>query len=433
MRAGTRKSLVTSFVVLCVAGCASFEVSEAVSRLDGGPALSATPTDNDAVINVESDVIRGLLARKSVLSAGSPYDQVVTSVLAANARAAEAELRAARLRAEAASKNWLPTIGPRVSLNSLGDVISQIVVDQVLFDNGRKKGERAFAKADVEVAAVALAEDTNARAATALSLYLSAAEARETAALFRASQTEMEHFEWIMTRRVESGVSDRADLQVLRQKIGEIKAAIRSAQETEATAFAELNAMSVQPLEDLRGAGALPVTITAGEPLNVTRAKAEKERAIAAASIDRADQLPGATLTAALGENSGAGLNVGGQLGLGTGARLQSIEATKEVAARQVAQATEDANRELKRLEAEIAALKRQADEARALTEQAGQNLELFRRQYDAGLRQVMDVVGVYETYAARHVSEVELKYKALKQAVELARVQGVLADGDKI
>lgn len=413
--------------------CSQLAGTDAVTRLDAGPALAATPTSNDTELNAESQVIQGLLARQSVLASGSPYDLVVTSVLAANARAAEAELRAARLRAEAASKNWLPTIGPRVSLNTLGDVISQIVVDQVIFDNGRKKGERAFAKADVEVAAVALSEDTNDRAATALGLYLAAAEARETASLHRATLTEMEHFEWIMRRRVEGGVSDTSDLLVLRQKLSEIRAAIRSAGESEKTALAELNAMSIQRLNDVRGAGQLSVSAQAAEHLGVTRAKAEKDRAIAAAKIDRADQLPGATLTAALGDGSGVGANVSGQLGLGTGARLQSIEATKEAAGRQVAQANEDANRALKKLESDIAALNRQASEARALTEQARTNLELFQRQYDAGQRQVMDVVGVYETFAARHESEVALKYKAIRQAVELARVQGALADGDKI
>ena len=44
-----------------------------------------------------------------------------------------------------------------------------------------------------------------------------------------------------------------------------------------------------------------------------------------------------------------------------------------------------------------------------------------------------MDVVGVYETFAARQVTEVLLKYEALRVQVELARVQGVLADGEQI
>mmetsp|Transcript_23193 Transcript_23193/g.39643 ORF Transcript_23193/g.39643 Transcript_23193/m.39643 type:complete len:107 (+) Transcript_23193:469-789(+) len=64
----------------------------------GGPALSAEPTTNDAALNAESPVIQGLMARRSVLPEGSAYAEVTTAVLAANARASETELRAARLR-----------------------------------------------------------------------------------------------------------------------------------------------------------------------------------------------------------------------------------------------------------------------------------------------------------------------------------------------
>lgn len=397
-------------------------------------ALRATPTTHDETLNADSPVIQGLLSRMSVLPAGTAYDQVATAVLAANARAAETELRAARLRASAASKNWLPTIGPRVSLNSLGDIITQIVVDQVLFDNGRKKGERAFAKADVEVAAVALAEDTNDRVATGLDLYLTAAEARESATVHRATLREMEHFEYIMTERVRGGVSDMSDLNVIRQKLAEIRAAIAASDEAASTAIAELNAMSIQPLNDVRGLESLTVSSTAAQPLAVTRAEAERERTIAQAQIDRANQLPGINAQASVGENSGAGITAGGMsLGLGTGARLQAIAAAREAADRQVAQTNEDANRTLRRLEGQVAATARQATEARGLTAQAKANLDLFQDQYRGGQRQVMDVVGVYETFAARQVAEVLLKYEALRLQVELARVQGVLADGEQI
>ncbi|WP_299373017.1 TolC family protein [uncultured Tateyamaria sp.] len=397
-------------------------------------ALAQTPTANDETLNAESVVIAGLLARRSVLPEGSAYDRVSGAVLAANARAAETELRAARLRAEAASKNWLPTIGPRISLNSLGDIITQIVVDQVIFDNGRKKGERAFAKADVEVAAVALAEDTNDRVATGLELYLTAAEGREAAALHRATLREMEHFEYIMSERVRGGVSDMSDLHVIRQKLSEIRADIAASEEASHTAIAELNAMAIQPLDDVRGLETLAISAQAAQPLAVTRAEAEKERSIAQAQIDRASQLPGINAQATVGENSGAGITVGGaNFGLGTSARLKSIEAAKEAAGRQVAQANEDANRSLRKLEGQVAAKGRQAGEARGLTGQAKANLDLFQEQYEAGRRQVMDVVGVYETFARRQASEVTLKYEALRLQVELARVQGVLADGDQI
>lgn len=97
--------------------------------------------------------------RRSLLAEDSAYGQVAAAAIAASSRAAEAELISAKLRAEAASKNWLPTLGPSVSLTELGDLVAGLLIEQVLFDNGRRKAERAFAAADVEVAAVNLSED----------------------------------------------------------------------------------------------------------------------------------------------------------------------------------------------------------------------------------------------------------------------------------
>jgi adhesin transport system outer membrane protein len=57
----------------------------------------------------------------------------------------------------------------------------------------------------------------------------------------------------------------------------------------------------------------------------------------------------------------------------------------------------------------------------------------MFQTQYDAGQRQVMDVVGVYETYARQQAHEVDLKYNAVLLQLEIARDLGVLADGGSI
>ncbi|MEM8578372.1 MAG: TolC family protein [Pseudomonadota bacterium] len=427
---------------LALAGCEGgmpFGEGGVVSRAaapDGADsqAFAGTRTSYDAKLSAESDVIQGLIARRSVLPLGSAYDQVAGAVLAANARAAEAELRAARLRAEAASKNWLPTLGPQISLTSLSSVVANIVVDQVIFDNGRKKGERAFAKADVEVAAVALSQDTNDRVADALGLYLTAAEGRETAALDAAVLKDMQHFEYIMSERVRGGVSDMSDLNILRAKLAEIRASRDAAVEATRTANAELNAMAAAPLDGVRGLPALDVTTTIAQPLTVTKEGAERTRAIAEAQIERGGALPGVSLGGTVGENSTLGLNIGGaQLGLGTPARLRAIEEAKEAANRQVSQATEDASRTLARLSSQLAAKNRQASEAAGLTQQAKANLDLFQAQYGAGRRQVMDVVGVYETFAARQASEIKLKFEARRLAVEIARLQGVLSAGTAI
>lgn len=429
--------MIAALVIL--PGCMKDAGDSVVSRFMGMDSTSVLgdTTERRVVRPSEaSPIIASLQTRQSAIVSGTPYGQVADAVMASDSRVAEAELRVARLRAEAAKSNWLPRIGPRVSLTSLGDFVADLVVSQVIFDNGRKVAERDKARADVEVAAVALVEDGNRRVYDALALYLRAEEGRDTVVHFNQAHKDMSHFEWVMNERVQGGVSDMSDLNVLRQKLASIAARSAQAQESTRTALAELNAMSARKLDGLRGPGVLRDT-AANEPLGVIRAEAEREAALAEARILRAGHLPGLGATGSLGRSGSmtGGLEVTTDtlFGLGSMAELNAIETTKETAERRVAQAREAAEREIQSQTRQLEAYRRQLGEARTLTTQAKQNLDLFQRQYDGGQRQVMDVVGVYETYAAALEKEIELRYKSARAELELGRLRGSLAEGARI
>lgn len=420
--------------VFMLTGCLSLGADKEaeVSRADTtGPIQTLTQQEAD-----ESLLIQALLSRTSIISEGTSFDTVARSVLAANSRAAEAELRSARLRAVAADKNWLPTIGPSVSLSSLGDMVTQILVEQVIFDNGRKKAERAFAKADVEVAAVALSEDTNDRVHTALSLYVNAEQAREEAAVSTAALKRMRHFEWIMQERVEGGVSDMSELNVIQHKRSELEADLLRQQEAAATAIAELNAMSVEPLNGVRGLSAVKAPTAGRDPLGVIRAQAEMERTVAQATIQRAGLLPNVKATGTLIDgNSNGGLEIGADngFGFGTGASLKAIEAAREGAERQVVQAREDATRRKAALNQRLASLVNQGQQKESLAGQARNNYDIFEEQYQAGHRSVMDVVNVFENYTRAERERVAVKYQIALARLEIGEILGVLVDGTDI
>lgn len=398
------------------------------SPLGGGFGTSASEAE------ARSAVISALQTRQSVLPQSGPFEQVATPVLAANSRAAESELKSARLRAEAQSKNWLPTIGPSISLTSLSDAVASIVVDAVLYSGGKKKAEREFAVADVEVAAVNLAIDTNARVHTALGLYLKAQTAQESAAMLSVALKDMKHFEWVMSERVKGGVSDMSDLSVIRHKLAKMQAEHNTEVETANAALAELNAMSVRKLGDVRGTESFKLPMGAVRPLDVLLAEAEKSRSVASAKIDRAGFMPTVRASAS-SEGGGVTGSIAPEqpIGFGMGASLEAIKAAEEAAGRRVAQAQEEADRVAAKLQADIAAKARQQGEAEALKAQAKANLEMFQAQYDAGQRQVMDVVGVYESYAAQARTAIERKHELAQARIDLAKALGVLADGSDI
>ncbi|SHE47489.1 outer membrane protein, adhesin transport system [Loktanella atrilutea] len=393
------------------------------------PALDTTTPDG-----TESEVIATLLTRRSILPQG-PYTQVSDAVLAANARAAEADLRAATLRAEARSKNWLPTLGPQVSLTSLGTIVTSLVVEQVVFDNGRKKAERAYAKADVEVAAVALAQDTNTRVADALTLYLTAQKAEARAKVNADAMADMEHFAWIMDERVKGGVSNSVDRMVVQQKLNQMQSDMASDQEAAAAARAELAAMSATPLDGVSGISPLPTDLTA-TPLAVVKAEAEATRTVAEARAARAGFLPGLTAVGNVNKNGAdAGLTVQADqgIGLGTGAALAAADQQAAAADARVAQTREDAERSLRALQGELASLRRQQAQTAALAEGAEENYRNFAAQQKAGQRSVNDVVGVFESAVDLRRAAAALPFEVARVELKIAALKGVLVDGDRI
>ncbi|MGV6839764.1 MAG: TolC family protein [Planktomarina sp.] len=424
--------------------CAAFALSGCVGGGDAAVNGAAANVQPAALAEIQptelngepSAVIENLIARQSVLTTGSSFDTVADAVLATNARTAESELRAARLRAQAKSRNWLPSIGPVISLTSLGDIVASLVVEQVLYDHGRKRAERDFAAHDVEVAAVSLSQSTNSRVATALELYINAQRAAEEAKVAANAKARMGQLVNIIQRRVDGGVSNMADLSVGRAKIHELDAELSRAREAQSTALAELEAMTRAPMGDVSGLSPMGIGTAELKPLNVLKAQAEGDRTVARAKIARADLLPGVTAGGTVGDG-GSDISVqvsGNQLvDLGTGSSLKAIEVSQEAALRGVVQAQEDNQRIINRLTQKRAALERQQTESAALVAEARRTYRLFYNQFENSGRPIMDVVNIYENVVRQERDAVRLKYELAQIQVEIASLYGTLVSGDDV
>lgn len=436
MRSSTRSAgLIVALAAL--PGCMNDAEDRAASRVERTGTEASQPIEAAVDTAVARDtqgsaIIDALRARPSVLMPGTPYASVAEAVIASDSRVADAELHVAVLRAEAAKRNWMPRIGPRVSLNSLGDFVADLVLQQVVFDNGRKIAERSLAKADVEIAAIAIVEDGNDRVYEALSLYLRAEENRELRGHLERSLSEMAQFELVMQERVDGGVSDMSDLNVLQQQLASMRARAGEAAEVATSAFSELNAMSGRTLDGLTGLGGLRAA-DAGPALPVLRALAERDRSVAKARMAKASYLPGLAFNASASEGVTLDATTEQLYGLGSPAAMQAIDASTESAERRVAEADEAVRRQIAAQTRGLTAYRRQVEEARGLTASAKQNLQLFQSQFEGGQRQVMDVVGTYETFARALETEVALKYKVARAELELARLRGALAEGARI
>lgn len=381
-----------------------------------------------------SVLIADLQARQSVLPAGGPYSAVADSVLAASAGAAAAELRVAQLRADARSKNWLPSLGPSVNLTSLSGLATSLLLEQPVFDNGGRKAQREFASADVEVAAVSLSVALNQRVFSGLTNYVNAERARAQAAVSERGASKLVEFSEIMRKRVAGGISDLSEQRVIDQRVAEMQATLAADRQAEAAAMAELAALAGAPLGSLHGLDTLGKTTA--EPLAVVKARGEGARAIAQSNMQLAGMKPGVTASSGLGADGvepGVRLTGTGLLNPGAKSDMSALRQTADVVDRQTAEASETANRRIVTLEQQAAALaSRQAQGAEVLR-QTEANLDLFTAQYKVGRRTLLELVGQYDSFARLQRDQVSLGYDIALIDLEIARDRGALVSGAKL
>lgn len=418
---------------LLLSGCLGAGQPASKQRFNPG-AAPATSHGRDSG-EATSPLIDELQARQSLLPPDGPYAMVAASVLQASAGASVAELRVAQLKSQAKAKNWLPQIGPSVNLTSLSGLATDLLLQQALFDNGARKAERAYAAADVEIAAVTLATELNQRVFQGLSFHVRAEQARARAEVAARAVDRLAAFDAIITERMQGGLSDRSEQQVIRQSLTEMQATLVADRQAETSALAELAALAAGPLDGVRGLDSLPPDQAGVAPLSVLRARAEGAQLVAGANMQRAEMLPGLRATTSLGTGGlQPGLRLGGGL-LNAGMRdnMDALAATGEVAGKRTAQAVEDANRRIVMLERQIATLQSREAEGTAVLAQTAQNLALFTEQYKVGRRTLLELVNQYDGYARLDRDQAALRFEAALLRLEIARDRGQLVDGARM
>lgn len=383
-----------------------------------------------------SAIIADLRQRTSALPASGPLAQVAAAVLDDSRGSAKAELRMAQLAARAKSKNWLPQIGPTLSLSSLGDLAAQLLVQQVLFDNGARRAERDYAAADVESAAVSLSMELNDTVAKGLTAYITVIKARDQAAVTDQAANKISEFQTIIRQRVEGGLSDGADAQVLAQKLAEIRASAQEDRDTASTAAAQLQAMTAMNIANLSSLGDIALPAVLPDTLSVKKAEAEQRQVIAQSKMERAGHLPSLTANAKTGNGApdlGLTLGINQMLGLNTTDALAAIDASNDAAGARVEETKQSDTQTLATLQAKLQALEAQESRDAAVLKKSESGLSLFYEQYRMGLLSLMELVNMYENQERLAHAHTGMKYDITLTKLEIARQCGILVSGGDI
>ena len=426
--------LISGVLVLALAGC--FGGPQA-TRSNSSPADPANAGASDAHLDKQGEVVSELISqlrlRQSILPQGSSFAQVGDAVLKNSRASAEAQLRVKRLTARARSKNWLPKLGPDVSLTSLSSIAASLVLDTAIFDRGRRQAERDFAAADVEMAAVDLVQDLNQKVYDGLKLYIEACRAADLAMITEGALKQMAEFERVTKIRVSGGLSDGSEYRLVSQRRAEIEATLLSYQQGEKSAWAQLATLTGQPFEGLQGLTTLPPDSGNPEPLTVLEAKGSAARTRAEVAVAKSGLLAGIGAGASVGRDGDikGGLSLDGDiLGFGRKDNLAALDEALEVTTRKVDEARRDSDRKIVALTQEIntLALREQADGS-VIAQMEG-NMGLYTEQYKAGRRSLIELTGQFETLTSMKRDHASLKYQIALARLDIALLRGVLVNG---
>lgn len=382
-----------------------------------------------------SPLVADLSARRSILPPDGVFARIATATHAAAPQVEAAELGLARLKAEAASRNGWPTITPSLSLDGIAGLAARLVVDQPLFDHGRRDAQRDRAAAELDLAAVTLSARQNQRAFDALSRYLDAERARAQAEVAQQAVARLTEFHRIVTARIKGGLSDRSEEQIIAQTITEMQATLAADRQARMQALADLRLQTGSNMaETLSGLDPLPPPSDA-DPLSVLRQQADGARHLAEARITRANALPGLSATATATEDAVTpGLALGGvTLGLGSPATLAAAAATPDLVARQTDEARRAADRSRQETEGRIATLRTRQAQGAEVLRQTRANLDLYAEQYRLGRRSLTDLTAQTAAAARLERDQASLAYDIARLELEIARDAGLLLDGARL
>ena len=119
--------------------------------------------------------------------------------------------------------------------------------------------------------------------------------------------------------------------------------------------------------------------------------------------------------------------------GFGTGASLRALEATEAVAQGRTDNARDASARRIVALEREIVALEARQKEGASVLSQTEASLRMFTEQYKLGRRPLMELVGLYETWARLERDQAGLAYDIALARLRIGLENGVLVDGSRM
>jgi len=364
------------------------------------------------------------------------YDTIARSLSEQSPLASKASLEGQKLLGEGYNQNRLPQVSPTSSVDDDGDLIGRLIVEQVIFDNGRFKAGKKLLTADESRAFSDYLIEANEDIATGIDVYLRAVRLQRLLSASEKLALKYDDLHKIAIDRVSGGVGKRSEsslfeirkLQTHAQSAS-VRAELQSAK-TQLQTLTGKDSFSFVPQRFNFGPSreALAQDIFETAPA-ILRVKADVESRLAELEQAKANRLPALSFRGSLGAGTGLGLGADDQQPLYWGKNLNTEAILKNIEAEElrVKRAKRDAKVEMAALDQQINALDGQLPNQQTLIDLAEKRADNFKTDFRAGAATMVEAISLLETLKTLQTQYIDMEHERLSAELQFARILGVL------
>jgi len=374
----------------------------------------------------------------STSALGPVYLRIARATQSANSFADRALLKGSDHNLESHKQSLLPQVTPAASINSEGDSVAQLRVEQVLFDSGRYSAGKGVLLGEQSTVAARLRIEENRKIADAISNYIQHHHAKDQQALTASIAKLYGRFERQSQSRLANGVGDTSERDLFNLKKIEAQADFEN--------FGSEAIASARRLKTIAGI-AMPrekpermnFNFDAGTAPEIELANAELEQSTSQLELDQANRLPRLSLNGNVGTATDSfdqedldmrvEVSVNQPLTWGFDHSLASSRSQLEASSIRHDEAKKKAEDEMAILRLEIKQAETKIKRLKTVSVASEKRLKGFNAQFLAGKAGIVEVASIIETYKKSKMNLVDTRYNILNLELELAVLGGIFVN----
>lgn len=417
------------------------ENSNAISKQEDLPEIEAEPKvvnapelqTNEFEKNVEKSDEPEI---QQVAQLPGIYVQIVNAALTKDSFSEEATLRSREHALAAHQQGLLPQVRPGASVNSEGDTVLSVNVEQILYDSGHYVAGKKVLEGQQSAANANFRIEQNERSTKAIAAYI---EYHRLTAIQKTSKeivSIFKRYERQSRQRIDNGIGDSSESDLFQVKKLQAETDFERLESERFAVEQEYKSLTGNPVIQKTPVRLGVINKIDNSP-SLALAKAERDEARGNLELDVANRKPRISLVGNVGSASDTfdeedmdirvAVSVNQPLNWGFNHALASSQSTLEAGNIKYDKTLRDNRDKVKKLLLELRRAEGSKKRLRKLSKSANSRVNRFNEQFLAGKSSINEAASIIDSYKQIKNNLTETEYRIFAIELEIASISGLI------